>query len=72
MNRRSLEVVVFAVLLVTGAWLRVYLRDLPNVAPVAAIALFGGYFFRKKGNGTSVAAGDNVYQRPLDWWLTIG
>lgn len=46
MKRHSLEVVVFAVLFVVGVWLRVYLRYLPNVAPVAAIALFAGYFFR--------------------------
>ena len=29
-----------------GAGLRVLLRDLPNFAPVAALALFAGYYFR--------------------------
>lgn len=38
---------LFAVGLIgVGAGLRVLLRDLPNFAPVAALALFAGYYFR--------------------------
>lgn len=49
MNRRPhVEWLVFATLVVGGAWLRVAFRDLPNFAPVAALALFSGYFFRHR------------------------
>ncbi len=40
------EGVVFLALLVLGAAVRVWLEELPNFAPVAAIALFAGYYFR--------------------------
>lgn len=33
-------------LVALGVGLRLYFRDLPNFAPVAALALFSGYFFR--------------------------
>ncbi len=36
---------VFATLVVFGAGLRLYFRDIPNFAPVAALALFAGYVF---------------------------
>lgn len=40
--------IVLAVILVIGA-VRVFLADVPNIAPVAAMALFGGaYFFNKR------------------------
>lgn len=45
MNRPSLrDLVVFSALIVVGVVARVALQDLPNFAPVAAIALFAGYF----------------------------
>jgi len=37
---------LFVLLLVIGSQVRVWLQDLPNFAPVAALALFAGYFFR--------------------------
>jgi hypothetical protein len=40
------EVVVFLALLASGTLLRLLLQDLPNFAPVAAIAMFAGFFFR--------------------------
>ena len=46
------EVLLFAGLVSLGAGLRLVFRDIPNFAPVAAIALFAGYCFRR----TAVAA----------------
>jgi hypothetical protein len=40
------EGVVLTALIVLGAQLRIYFQDLPNFAPVAALALFAGYYFR--------------------------
>ena len=42
MNRR--EVVVWVLLVVSGVALRFGFEHIPNFAPVAAIALFSGYF----------------------------
>jgi hypothetical protein len=43
---RFSEAWVFVVLIAAGAGARLWLRDVPNFAPVAAIALFAGYYFR--------------------------
>ena len=40
------EAAVFAVLVGSGVALRLAGHELPNFAPVAAMALFAGYFFR--------------------------
>lgn len=45
-QRTLLEPLVFVVLVASCAAARILLRDLPNFAPVAAVALFSGYFFR--------------------------
>ncbi len=37
---------IFAGLVAAGALSRIYFRELPNFAPIAAMALFSGYFFR--------------------------
>ena len=37
---------MFGLLVGSGVALRLTCHDLPNFAPVAAIALFAGYFFR--------------------------
>ena len=37
---------VWAALIAAGALSRIYFRELPNFAPIAAMALFAGYFFR--------------------------
>lgn len=42
------EIIAFVVLVAFGVVLRLYLRDLPNFAPVAGLALFAGYFFRSR------------------------
>ena len=38
-----------AVLITAGVALRLVFRDVPNFAPVAALALFAGYYFRNAG-----------------------
>ena len=47
MQRRALtEWIVFFALLAAGVAVRMQLQYLPNFAPVAALALFAGYYFR--------------------------
>ena len=47
MNRRTIsEAIVFMFLVGVGVMTRVLMRDIPNFAPVAALALFAGYMFR--------------------------
>ncbi len=49
MNRQDkVELAVFSGLVLAGSLVRVLLSDLPNFAPVAAMALFAGYFFRSR------------------------
>lgn len=49
MNRRDrLELASFCGLVLAGSATRVLLSDWPNFAPVAAIVLFAGYFFRSR------------------------
>jgi len=45
-RQHLLEGVLFVLLVFVGAQVRILLQDLPNFAPVAALALFAGYFFR--------------------------
>jgi len=47
-RRNKVELAVFCGLVLAGASVRVLLTDLPNFAPVAAIALFAGYYFRSR------------------------
>jgi hypothetical protein len=44
-----IEACVFAGLVLAGAGARIWFRELPNFAPIAAMALFAGYFFRTRG-----------------------
>lgn len=46
MNRR--DVVVWSLLVASGVALRFGFEHIPNFAPVAAIALFAGYYFRHR------------------------
>lgn len=49
MKRQTIvEISVFALIVALGFAARMILRDLPNFAPVAAIALFAGYYFRSR------------------------
>jgi len=43
---KILRLTIFASLVAAGAFSRIYFRELPNFAPIAAMALFSGYFFR--------------------------
>jgi hypothetical protein len=45
-RQNLIDGLLFVILLVIGSQVRVWLQDLPNFAPVAALALFAGYFFR--------------------------
>ena len=57
MNTRKqtvLEIAVFVALVWAGVALRWQFADLPNFAPVAAVALFAGYFFRSALVGIAV------------------
>jgi hypothetical protein len=40
------ECLIFAALVTAGAGARIWFHELPNFAPIAAMALFAGYFFR--------------------------
>lgn len=44
---RFSEACLFVALVALGVGLRLYFRDLPNFSPVAALALFSGYLFRR-------------------------
>lgn len=47
MKRQTLiELLVLAGLVLAGAGARIFFRELPNFAPIAAISLFAGYYFR--------------------------
>ena len=45
-NEPVVRLAVFAGLISAGAFMRIYFRELPNFAPIAAMALFSGYYFR--------------------------
>jgi len=47
-SKRIGEYLAFIGLVSAGISLRLFFRDLPNFAPVAALALFSGYFFRSR------------------------
>lgn len=55
MNRRSAtDLAVMIALMAAGAGMRITFRDLPNFAPIAAIALFAGYYFRSASRAAVV------------------
>lgn len=55
MNRPTVtDVLVFVLLVTLGVVARVAFQHIPNFAPVAALALFSGYFFRQRGLALSV------------------
>lgn len=55
MNQRAkIETVVFLGLIAAGVAVRLLLRPWPNVAPIAAIALFSGYYFRSRWTALAV------------------
>jgi hypothetical protein len=50
----AIEAAVFAGLVLSGAAARVWFRELPNFAPIAAMSLFAGYFFRSRAVAVAV------------------
>ena len=55
MNRRAaVDLLVMIGLVAAGAGTRIFWRDLPNFAPIAAIALFSGFYFRNMGRAACV------------------
>ena len=55
MKRQNIiEAILFLVLVALGAMTRIWLEHLPNFAPVAALALFAGYFFRSRAVAVAV------------------
>jgi len=46
-NEMKVEFFVLVLLISVGAWLRVMLQDLPNVAPVVATTLMAAMYFRR-------------------------
>lgn len=48
------ECLIFVSLVAAGAGARIFFRDLPNFAPIAAMALFAGYFFRSAAAAVAV------------------
>jgi hypothetical protein len=52
-----LEGLTLVSLVILGAAVRLGFQDLPNFAPVAALALFAGYFFRSWGMAVCVPLG---------------
>ena len=46
MKKTTLEAVVFVILVSLAFTMRLMFRDVPNFHPVAAVGLFGGFFFR--------------------------
>ncbi len=48
MKRNGEQIIVFVLLVAATVSLRLYFQEIPNFAPVAAVALFAGYFFRSR------------------------
>lgn len=74
MNRRDkVEMAVFGGLVLAGSLSRVLLSDWPNFAPVAAIALFAGYFFRSRAIALLVPLAvmgiSDVFIGSYDWQM---
>ncbi len=47
MNRDLIrQGMMFGLLVIAGVGVRLFFRDLPNFAPIAALALFAGFYFR--------------------------
>jgi hypothetical protein len=61
-----MDVAVFGALIASGVALRLVCHELPNFAPVAAMALFAGFFFRSR---TVAVAVPLCVMAISDWFL---
>lgn len=75
MRRQSEQVVVFILLVAATVGLRLYFQEIPNFAPVAAVALFAGFFFRSRWLAilapVSVMAISDLFVGRYDPWLMV-
>ena len=76
MKRQTMvEVLAFLTLVLTCAAVRIALQDLPNFAPVAAVALFAGYFFRSAAFAVAVPltamAVSDAFIGGYDWRMML-
>ncbi len=65
------EALAVIALIALGTQVRIYFQDLPNFAPVAALALFSGYFFRSWAMALCVPLGvmaiSDAFIGAYDW-----
>lgn len=76
MKRQTLaEALALIALIAFGAQVRIYFQDLPNFAPVAALALFSGYFFRSWTMALCVPLGvmaiSDAFIGAYDWRMMV-
>lgn len=69
------ESILAACLICLGVLLRILCVDIPNVAPVAAFAIFAGYLFRSKSLAVTVPLGimivSDFFVGGYDFWMMI-
>jgi len=74
-RQTMVEVLAFLTLVLTCAAVRIALQDLPNFAPVAAVALFAGYFFRSAAFAVAVPltamAVSDAFIGGYDWRMML-
>ena len=69
MNRFIQQTCVFVALVAVGVAARVGLQDVPNFAPVAALALFAGYYFSRRA---VACAAPLLVMLVSDSWIDAG
>ncbi len=60
------QALVFGLLLLAGVGVRLSFRDLPNFAPIAALALFAGFYFRSSAAAVALPLAVMIIS---DQWL---
>ena len=69
------KITVFFILVFSGVGLRLLCRDIPNFAPVAALALYSGFFFRNSWFAAlipiSVLTITNLYLGGYESWVVM-
>lgn len=76
MKRAISEVCVFVAVVLAGVEVRLVCEDVPNFAPVAALALWAGYFFRRAAVAAAVPfsvmlLSDWRLERFYDWPMML-
>jgi hypothetical protein len=65
-RRTKIEATTFVLLAAAGVALRMYFQAIPNFAPVAALALFAGYFFASRWTAAALPLTVMVI---TDWFI---